>query len=222
MFALDSARVNVYYRADNGSTIDTNVVAMAPVLHASEIKHTYSTAVQTELNNTTTSRNVFYLQGLAGLRARVSFPYLKNIVKALGSDVVVNKAELVITPAPGSTIPFIPLPKITIYKYDIAKQRTYVEDSAPNDPRSFGSGAGGYFSIASKSYHFLLSAYIQDLMRGVSTNNTVYIGAANPTEFGTVNIGVNPQIDGRTIAVGSDKTSPYRIKLNITYTKIAK
>jgi hypothetical protein len=222
MLSLDSAKIQVYYKTDNGTGIDTASATLPNTLHAAEIKHTYSTAVKTELSNTQTSRNIFYLQGMAGLRAKVSFPYIKNIVKSLGSDVVINRAELVITPSPGTDIPFPPLRRLAIYKYDIAHRRTYMEDSSPTDPRSLGIASGGYYDATTKAYHFLLSAYIQNLVRGITTDNVAYIGAVDPADVSAVNIGVTPQADGRTIAVGSDKTSPYRIKLNIIYTKISK
>jgi hypothetical protein len=226
MFALDSAvNISVYYKAVSGSTIDTAQVSIPSTLHAAQIKHTYTTAIQTELNNTKTSRNTFYLQGLAGLRAKISFPYLQNIVKTIGSDVVLNRAELVITPVAGSTIPFAPIPKITMYKYDIAHQRALLEDAITTDPRSGGVNVfGGFYSTTLQNYHFVITAYIQDLMRGAPDYGT-FLGPVdiNSATAGTaVDIAATPETAARTFAIGTDKTSPYRIKLNIIYTKIAK
>ncbi|MDB4924511.1 DUF4270 family protein [Mucilaginibacter sp.] len=222
MFALDSAaRIQIYYKNYDGTAIDTASVSLPSILHAAEIKHTYSTTVQAELNNTTTtSGKAIYLQGLGGLRTRISFPYLKNIVKSLGSNIVINRAELVITAAPGSTIPFMPVRKLTIYRYDLANQRALVEDATPGDPRAFGTtGFGGFYNAPTQQYHFLLTAYIQDLLAGATDHGT-FIGVV-PNNINNT-IAATAQVDGRTFAIGTDKTSPYRIKLNLIYTKIAK
>jgi len=220
----DSTSLDVYYRAFNGTTTDTALVSMSSSLYASQIKHTYSPAIQTELSNQATgSRNTIYLQGTAGLRVKISFPYLKNIVKTIGSDIVVNRAELVITPVPGSMIPFAPLPKISMYRYDIAGQRAELEDASGSDPRSLGLYTfGGFYANSVQNYHFIVTAYISDLMRNFTADYGTFIGPVDVTNSTTVDIAANPLVAARTFAVGSDKTSPYRIKLNIIYTKIAK
>jgi len=219
----DSTTLDIFYRTFDGTTTDTSSVSMPTNLMVSQIKHTYSPAVQTELSNQTSgSRNTFYLQGPAGLRAKISFPYLKNIVKTIGSDVIVNRAELIITPNPGSTIPFAPLPRITMYKYDLAGQRTPVED-ATSDARSGGSTVfGGFYLQSLNSYHFIVTAYITDLMRNLTLDYGTYLGAIDYGDASTINVAASGQVAARTFAVGTDKTSPYRMKLNIIYTKIAK
>ncbi|HTI60458.1 DUF4270 family protein [Mucilaginibacter sp.] len=222
MFSLADS-LNVYYRANNGTTIDTATVSLPlSSTHAVQIKRTPSTAVTTELANTTGgSRDVIYFQGLAGLKAKISFPYLKSIIKTIGSRIVINKAELVITPVPGSNIPYNAQPKLTMYRYDIAHTLAELPDASSNDARSGGIGVfGGYYSPSLKNYHFTVTAYIQDLMDGKTIDYGTYIAPVDTTNTQTVDIAPTPQTGGRTIAVGTDKTSPYRIKLNITYTKI--
>jgi hypothetical protein len=222
MFALDSAAaIQIYYKHNDGSVIDTGVLVLPSQTHAVEIKHTRSAAVQTELANTTTGRKTFYIQGLGGLRSKISFPYLKNIIKTIGADVVINRAELIVTPVPGSIIPFAPLPKLSLYRLDLAKQRQYLQDGSVSDVRSFGQTIlGGLYNQQLQQYHFVITAYVQDIMRGVSQDYGTYIGAsiftAQPSIIPTA------ETDGRTLAVGFDTTSPYRIKLNIFYTKVVK
>ncbi|MES2377052.1 MAG: DUF4270 family protein [Bacteroidota bacterium] len=222
MFALDSAAsIQIFYRNNNGTVIDTGVLALPSNTHAVEIKHTRSAAVQTELANTTTGRKTFYIQGLGGLRSKISFPYIKNIIKTIGGDVIVNRAELIVTPVPGSTIPFAPLPKLSLYRLDLAKQRIYLQDGDRFDQRSFQQAIlGGFYYPQQQQYHFVITAYIQDLLRGVSQDYGTYIGASVFSQLPT--IAPTAEIDGRTQAVGFDTTSPYRIKLNLFYTKVVK
>jgi len=232
MMAMDStANINVYYKTINGTTVDTSSVSLPSAIHAAQIKHTYSAAVQTELNNTTTgSRNVIYLDGTAGLRAKIKFPYLKNIAKTIGSNIIINRAELVITPVPGSAIPFPPLQQINMYQYDITNSRVPIQDANSADPRSQGAAVfGGYFSTyptgyittSVPAYHFVITAYIQDLMRGATVDYGTFIGPVDLSVGAIAPLPPNPQVAARTFAVGSDKTSPYRITLNIIYTKIS-
>lgn len=221
-FNLDSAAVKVYYRTTVGTDIDTMVVTLPGGLHAAEIIHNYAgTPVAAELANTTTSGNTLYLQGLLGLRGKIKFPYLKNIVKTVGSDVIVNRAELVVSAKPGTEFPYEPLRRLLLYKLDLANQRVSIQDNDGTDPRAFSS-YGGFYNSTKKEYHFLVTAYVQDLMRGKTPDYDTFIGAADPTALGSqTDISANPKVDGRTVAGGTDG-SAYRIKLNIIYTKIGK
>ena len=222
MLNLDSAAVKVYYRTTVGTTIDTAVVTLPSSARAAEIKHNYTgTAVAAELATSAPLRNTFYLQGLLGLRAKVKFPYLKNIVKTIGSDVIINRAELVVTAKPGTDFPYEPLQRLNLYKLDIANQRTTIQDNNGADPRAFAS-YGGFYSATAKSYRFLVTAYVQDLIRGRVPDYDTFIGVSDPADQGTSGSDILPttQIDGRTVAGGSGV--PYSIKLNIIYTKISK
>jgi hypothetical protein len=178
------------------------------------------------LSNTATSRGIIYLDGLAGLRAKIKFPYLKNILTTVGSDVIVNHAELVITPVPGSNIPFVPLPKLTLYRLDLAHQHQLLQDADPTDPRSGGASLvgqfSGYYNKTRNEYHFTVTAYVQDLMLNKTTDYGTFLAPVDTTQTKSVDYFATPQAGARTIAVGADKTSPYRIKLNIIYTRLSK
>jgi hypothetical protein len=217
----------VYYRAVNGATVDTAVLYLPLNSFASTIHHTYSQVIQTELNNTKTPRGTIYLQGLAGLRAKISFPALlanlRNNLLKKDSDIVLNRAELVVSPSAGSTIPYQPLPKITMYTLDIANQRTLIEDASSTDPRSGGlSVFGGFYSKSTKEYHFIITAFLQDLLLKKTVDYGTYLAPVDTTNTTSVDIATTPQVGARTIAVGNDKSAGLQLKLNIIYTKILK
>jgi hypothetical protein len=223
MFSLADS-LNVYYHTINGTTIDTAEVSMPlSQVHAVHIVRTPSAAVTAALANNSPN-NVIYLQGLAGLRAKISFPYLKNLISTIGSNIAINRAELVITPLPGSTIPLSAEPKLTMYRYDIARTPIELQD-ASSDPRSGGIGVfGGYYNRAKNEYHFIITGYIEDLMNGYSVDYGTYLATIDTSNTSTVDIDPTVQTAGRTVAIGTvtDKNSPYyasRIKLNIIYTK---
>jgi hypothetical protein len=219
----------VYYRSVSGTTIDTAEVDL-PIIHmAANITHTFSQTIQNELQakyNNTGSRNTFYLQGLAGLRAKISFPnFLTNLRASLlkkDSDILINRAELVITPQPGTYIPYQPLPKITMYQLDLANQPSLIQD-ASSDARSGGSSVfGGFYNPNLNNYHFILTAFFQDMVFGSKPVYATYIAPVDTTNKTGVDISPTPQVAARTIAIGTNAGSPYRIKLNVIYTKIAK
>ncbi|MFD0750996.1 DUF4270 family protein [Mucilaginibacter calamicampi] len=229
MLGMDSASVKVYFKIKTTSAgldkIDTTYIIMPSNVRSAEISHDYSgTVIATELASTQKTRGNFYVQGLLGLRSKIQFPYLKDIITKVGSDIIVNRAELVITTQSGTTIPYEPLKSLMFYKLDLAKQRVNIQDNLSSDPRS-NSSFGGFYNPEKKEYHFLVTAYVQDLMRGKVVDYGAYLGAANNVGadyFGDVT--PNAQLDGRTAAIGFDSSSPspYRIKLNIIYTKISK
>jgi hypothetical protein len=221
MFTLDSAKINIYYKAVSGTTTDTSVVTL-PVqagTHMASIKHTYSTKVQAALNGTSTD-GLVYLQGLAGLRAKVSFPDIQKTFASLGSDVVINRAELVVSALPGSGVPYAPAPRLTMYKYDLAKQRIRLQDAATSDPRGVNGPSyfDGFYNKKNNEYHFLVTAFVQDLVRGKTVDYGTFIAPVNPVTATTIDISPTAAYAERTITPG--KNSPYRIKLNIIYTKI--
>ena len=219
--------LSVYCKIVNNGVIDTTLINLPITKLAASITHTYTTTINAELGNTTTSGNVFYLEGLAGLRTKISFPNLManirgNLAKR-DSDIILNRAELVITPNPGSYVSYRPLPKISMYKLDIAHQRITLQDASPNDPRGMGVGTfGGFYNSAKKEYHFIITAYLQDLLLKKTVDYGTYLAPIDTTNSSAVDIVATAQIAARTAAVGTDKNSPYRIKLNIIYTKIAK
>ncbi|MFD2872722.1 DUF4270 family protein [Mucilaginibacter ximonensis] len=221
MMSLDSAAaIQVYYRNTNGTVIDTGIISIPSFLHAAEIRHTPSATIKAALASTE-NQKVIYLQGLGGLKSRINFPYLKNILKTVGNDVIINRAELVVTAQPGSTIPFAPLPKLGLYRWDIAHQPILIQDQAQGDPRYFDSAkTDGFYYNQQQDYHFLITGYISDLIRGVTTDYGAFISPVIPTT--SVSVAPTAQVAGRTVAVGYDTSSPYRIKLNLFYTKVVR
>ena len=221
MFGLTDS-LNVYYRTTNGTTIDTAQVSLPLGSHAAAITRTPSAALTNVLANKSTSNNLMYLQGLAGTKVKIKFPFLKNMLDTIG-NIVINRAELVVTPAPGTTIPFRAQPKLTLYRYDIANQIVELPDATSSDPRSGGATTfGGYYNATLNSYHFIVTAYVQDLMNSKTVDYGTYLTTVDTTNKSTVDINHTIQTAGRVVAVGTDKNSPYRIKLNIIYTKISK
>ncbi len=230
---MDSSRVDVYYKATTTSAVDTEVVSLPLGQRAAEIKHTYSADVTAALN-TTNPQETAYIDGLGGLRTKISFPYLKNILASAGTDIVINRAELVITPAPGTNISYKASPRLTMYRFDIAKQRALIPDGSSASATGVGDARfisaatfGGIYIPNLNSYHFVITGYISDLMRGKTIDYGTFIAPVDTTSLNTVSGVQTAQTAARVVMAGgvTNKFSlqfPYRMKLNIIYTKITK
>jgi hypothetical protein len=112
-----------------------------------------------------------------------------------------------------------------MYRLDIAHRPTYVEDaSSVIDPRAQGVNVfGGFYNSTNKEYHFVVTAYMQDLLLNKTIDYGTYISPVDTTNTASVDIAPTPQVAARTVAGGgANKNSSYSIKLKIVYTKIAK
>ena len=244
-----SSRIDVYYRVIHPSASPDSLVATMPVgeYHAVQIKHDYT--VNADISNQILPANAngsfptVYLQGMGGLRNKLSFPYLTNArllhdlrkssfatnpaVDTLGiTDISINQAELRVTPVASSGIPFPALRRLTLYRLDIAHQRTLVPDAYSADPRYLGVGSfGGFFDTYHQSYSFIITGYVNDLLKGKLIDYGTYLAPADSTGLytgsATVNIGSAINFTGRSV-LGGNKTSAYKMKLNILYNKVTK
>jgi hypothetical protein len=219
----DSSRLEVYYKSENGTAIDTTLQKfpiknnLSPVV--ANFKHDYTgTAIQTQLNNPNTKFDNTFVQGLAGLRTKLNFPHLDKL-KSLG-NITINKAELVVTVV-GGTDQFKPAQRLLLYQTDIAKQRQLIQDFGINPVISLTDlDFGGFYDRTNKRYKFVITTYIQDMLRGRTKQYDTYIAPV------TINYNrqSGPVPSGATATsavIGSGKAGvSYKMKLNIIYSKI--
>jgi hypothetical protein len=226
----DSCALNIYYKNTSSTgTIDT-VMASFPASgnFASQIKHDYSgTVIPAALSNTKSSGTI-YLQGQAGLRAKIAFPSLANNVKKLIGNATLNRAELIITPVAGTQVyPFLPAPRLTMYRYNVAKRSVLIPDAGFVDnlghrdlrflsPITFG----GFYNIPvnTNEYHFIITGYIQDLISGKTIDYGTFLAPADFYNRISIESATGAAFSGARLVAGGDKTSPYKMKLNIIYT----
>ena len=219
----DSCRLNIYYKKNNGTTTDT-VMASFPASgnFAAQIKHDYTgTAIPAALSSTAKSSGTVYLQGLAGLRAKISFPSLATTVKQQIGNAALNRAELIVTPVAGTQLyPFLPAPRLTMYRYNIAKQRVLLPDASNNTDRRFLSlgGFGGFYDAAKNEYHFIITGYIQDLITGKTIDYGTFLAPADYYNTSSIEYSTASAYSAGRLVAGGDKTSNYKMKLNIIYT----
>jgi len=212
-----ASRVELYYRNQTGTTTDTTFMVF-PIntgASAATIKHNYAgTPIETQLNTPATTYEVNYIQPLGGVKTHLTFPYLQNL-KSLG-NITINKAELVVQVESGTDI-FSPAPRLFLYRTDIAEQRQLVPDVLLGI--SDASLAGLYLT-ATKQYKFTLTAYIQNLLNGKLDQYNTYISAVDALATNEQALSPSATTVSR-VAIGSGSpTAPFKMKLNIIYTKV--
>jgi len=219
----DSSRLEVYYKSQNGTLIDTTLHKFpiknnsSPVI--ADFKHDYTgTNIQTQLNNPNTKFDFTYVQGLGGLRTRIRFPYLDKL-KSLG-NITINKAELVISVV-GGTDKFVPAQRLLMYQTDIADQRQFIPDFSTNPLVSMSDlDFGGFYDPTKKRYKFVITTYIQDLLKGKLKQYNTYIAPVS-LNFNRQSGPVSSGTTAKSAVIGSGKEGvSYKMKLNIIYSKI--
>ncbi len=228
-FSNQASHIAFYYRHTDSATnlpdtvkIDFPLGNTTAVPVVTSVKHDFSnTPVKEQLDDPTKQFNQTYLQPMAGLRNKISFPYLEKFVQETGK-VIINKAELVIDLVPGSIqTPFEAPPRLSLYRNDIAERRANLPDNNPLqdsrglDPTSFG----GYYNVLKNQYIFVVTGYIQDLISGKTKDYGTFLASTPSAEFA-----IQPSFGTAARGViGSHQKNNTAgaptMKLNIYYTK---
>jgi len=240
MMVSGADSIAVYIRAASGTVIDTEVVYLPTIQHASYIHSVRSTTFQSAITNkTSVTDSVVYLQGLTGSRVKVSFPYLDSLFSKRNvggvNNVIINRAELVVTAITNpalSDIPgyLAPLPRLGLYELDIAHQRIEIPDAYGLSTEAGVAAFGGFYSIYGKpanTYHFLVTEYIQNRITNKLIDYGTYLAPIDTTNTTSIDITPTAQVAARTVAGGGyvnalagSKTQAYSMRLNVIYTKI--
>jgi hypothetical protein len=178
------------------------------VNHFNHTKYYYANSyLRSELTRDSikNGNKVLYMQSMAGLRVRIEYPYIKNLVKK--GKIAINKAQLVI-PVDDST-------DISLPSYAPPNELVLVEESGGLDrfliDQSEGTSYyGGIYNASTKSYTFNIALYLQRVLDGVEPNLGLYL------EVWTAD---RPSTPNRVVLKGPKRHNS-NLSLNITYTKL--
>lgn len=223
----NAAKIDLFYKKTATSgTIDTLTSSLAIQGGAgyavSEISWDLNgAAVATELQSTGKNSTNLYFKGLSGTQVKVDFPYL-NKLKALGTNVAINRAELILKVVSGTETPYKPIPRLRIFRWDIAERALPIPDEIPGEPRNLNLNYGIYNST-NKTYVFNVTGYVQDLLNGRIKNYGTFITSADFTRFKQVTpilTGYTSGLEqpGRTVVGGANAS--FKTQLKIYYTNL--
>lgn len=150
-----------------------------------------------------TGQDLFYIQGLAGIKGKIKFPYIKSVVN--DGMIAINKAELIIpiydldpdlaTLEPPARLGLVRLNEngITYFLPDF----------------SFGDAYfGGYYDAVNKQYKFTISRHIQNLISG------------KEIDYGLQLVADQRQVKANRVVLRGAKNFTRKMRLEITYTKL--
>ena len=119
-------------------------------------------------------------------------------------------------------LPLEPLPRLRLYKWDIANRPVFLADESPFDSRNFGLNLiAGNYNTGQKQYVFNITNHIQDLLvgrtkdYGTFLSTTEYGSTSNPNLEITNTFNVFNEI--RRSVVGG-VTPNFGVKLKVYYT----
>ena len=222
------SKLELYYKNKKDSKPDTVVTSFTienfiPTPIASTFNHNYDgTAIKTQLENPAIETDVTFVQSLAGVRTKLSINNLQEL-KNKGS-IIINKAELVLSVPDGTYNKVASAQRIYLYTTDIAGQRSILPDNVPRSITEFRGLSdlqfGGYYDATNKNYKFIITSYLQDLLTDKIVPYDLFISAADPSAEAQNAFDPYFASTGRTVLGSGKSTAPFKIKLNVTYTKV--
>ena len=215
LFTNSNSNVTVYYHAKAGNTIgDTTLHSEHTfAFNFSSTKYSvYSRRLsQVIVNNIKDSFRVPYVfaEPLGGTRIRIRLPYLKNY-NTNNNTAGLYQAELVlpVVTLPGDT--FAPPPELLLYARDSAGNSIGLTNDAGR------IWYGGTYDPGTKSYNFVITRYIQELI-------TKFTYSPSFKDYGfNLFVPVNNPVDARRVVLATKYITGNNIgkpKLILTYTK---
>lgn len=217
-FQSDNTFIRLYYHNDESieeeeeNSLEFDLVVNYNTARFSNFNHYEYREASPEFRsqvidgNTDLGSEIIYLQGLAGVRSVIKFPYLNKMDDHY--NYAVNEAKLFIHnqdvesgPAPMSSLTLSQ--KVVIDSVDYH----YTVPDASSGERYFS----GIYDQEEEMYFFRITQYIQDLIQGHTEDNELRVeiigGAIHPNRL--IGFGSEPMMD-----------EAKRIRLQIIYTKI--
>ena len=207
--------IRVYYKTSLTDTSSKVYVLPVSTQHFANFQHGYKTApIKDFVNNQAKGNEQIFLQGMAGSNVKIEFPYLKSLGK-----VAINKAELELTVVKDSKTDIFPAIDQLVLRtaqfspvQDLSFDSNY-GDGVSTRPLEKLTTSGGFVRTETvngetiQKYYFNLSGHLQQMLEG-KRGSTLYITPHFKEEKSS-----------RVVLYGP-KSSKYRAKLNVHYTKI--
>lgn len=199
------SKVTMFYRDTTGVSsehdtiaFDFNFNANCARFHSVETDYT-GTSVESELNDSTNGTDMFFLQALGGVKAKVAFPFIEGL--KTDSNKIINKAELILPFQFYDGDPYTPSSSLLITRKNDDDKDVFLPDVNEG-------GHGGNVDFSSNTYTFNITRYINKVLSGDYENK--------PLTLITNGSGITAN---RTILNGYYTSNKDKPKLVLTYTK---
>nr|NQU94246.1 DUF4270 family protein [Bacteroidota bacterium] len=204
--ALSSAQI-YYSNSKNDSLIYTFVINSAcprfmNFSHYNYVNASQSFRDQVVSGDTNLGSNRLYAQAMAGVKTKISFPHLKNLVQ--GNSIAINEAKLIISNATPNSVNAPPT------EMSLIRIR---EDGGLDFLVDQFEGAeyfGGYYDYANNEYFFRITRHVQSIISKDTVDYGLYLVVTGASI-----------IPNRLVIDGYNPTSSAeenRLKLDLIYT----
>jgi hypothetical protein len=160
-------------------------------------------------HDTALGKNQLFLQGLAGVKLKLQFPYMKDFGK--GHIIAINDALLMFSNMETDTT-YAPPPQLTMFRQDSIGRISFLADE--NEGQSY---FGGTYNKSNRTYFFRITQHIQKVIQHAYSNSfDLYILVNNPTKsdmppYRIMLNGTNPFLPG---------SLSNRFRLKLIYTRL--
>lgn len=206
-FALTSSatKMSLYYSTITPGGDTTKRVIAFPINSSSvrfnTFEHDYSgSEVERQLNQAADDSVYTYTQAMAGVETLISFPTLYDQYK--DSNIVVNKAELVLPTADGSHAKFGFANSLIVASKNASGDLQFIPDYFEGE-----SYFGGFYDPITQSYRFNIGRYVQGIL-----NETI-------DSDGLTLLLTGSAVKAERAVIFGPKNSNRQIRLNLYYSK---
>lgn len=196
--------MTIYYTDSSGSTLSKKTISflMSDAARCNHFEHDYSTSVVGNIFPKI-SADKGYVQAMAGLRTKVTFPFINSLIAAM--PIAINKAELVITLEPNSTSSLAAGSSVGLAKSDSVNSLTFLSFDQIVEGGSYFGG-----TLSNNTYRFNIARYLQQVLSGDIKDYGLFV---LPSNSGTT---PNRSVFGG----GANASQSLKLKLQLTYTKL--
>jgi len=196
------SKLTVYFKKSSDTTTLHYDFSLYNGIRVNHQEHDYTgSTVGNQLNNSTFNDSLNYIQAMAGVKTKITFPYLKHFTDS--GKIIVNKAELEITVQPTSTDVFAAPAKLLLVGIDSLGTSYLMTDYFEGL-----SYFGGTYNSTNRTYKFNIARQLQGILDGRISDNGLYLIVSGAV------------VQGSRVIIGSGKNSNYPMKLHLYYTKL--
>ena len=165
-------KLTVYYHTPD-TTAEYEYIVDGNTIRTNVFEHDYmGTAVSTQLIDSTFGQQVTYVQAMAGVKTKLSFPYF-NDLKNLG-NISINQAELIVPVRSGTFGDFEPNYAIILLASDSAGTEKSIIDLFDTQ-----IAYGGFYDEDKQEYKFNFTRHFQRMLTGDEENFGMFLVANN-------------------------------------------
>lgn len=217
----EQTRLTLYYHNSPSTTVKALDLGIGTSgARYNQFEHDYSTAFDSlrqqlaPIKDTARGQGNIFIQGLAGLKAKIQIPYLQHLADS--GAISINKAELTFkvngSPAFYDNTKFPTPPRLILDGINETGSQVPLAESA--DPFTYG----GVFNTTTGEYVFNIPYTAQKIVSKTYNNYSFLLSIFQYQLYPVI---IRQQNPGRVVICGS-KHGAFPIKLRVWYTKLYK